>query len=325
MASLDSVQSGHSGPSQGISTPSSSTYEDPGPFVFASDRFLPNVSSFNVMDANVPIARDVLNTRHDTMMQDNEHGDRMAASLDRLANKLQLDDHHCLRLHGFAAEMTTSQTLILFAEIIRFVSWFSDIQAKLEEICTELEEVKELSRHGWQMSDQQKKLIKGLVCHWLVKPVIAYGAPVCYQIEKYIAQHTEKLQLMTYNSDAIVKASINKYIQVSETAQRSNNRSQIMDSVAEKEPLDHFVARMIAANAKSSDKVINNTTKAQFALMRITAHEIILAGEEKNGKLWKHMDAKLAKLAILYGKDCSSTKWDEWNTDIIKQDEEEHH
>ncbi|KAH9915706.1 hypothetical protein B0H21DRAFT_828127 [Amylocystis lapponica] len=211
-------------------------------------------ATFGVHDENIP---PVSRTRTPSPELDNVRGDfreyispagaysGSQHGINALVDKMGISTHR-EEVHGFAALSLQEMMIQMYASNLAKADAIEAIKTSLVKILMRLEHLEKLNQENWKPSEIQQTLLKGLLGHFLVKPIESY-ARLYSRVGTFIYRKAEWLHLGLYLTDPIVRVTIDTYLSNQCKEIKSNFRKQIVASVTgnTKKPLELFTRDMV--------------------------------------------------------------------------------
>ncbi|KAG8720365.1 hypothetical protein FRC08_000463 [Ceratobasidium sp. 394] len=262
----------------------------------------------------------------------------LAQLIDRLSQDHGLDTAARQQLHLFAIQSSPSvDCLWVYAALLSHTGNFGQVMQQFGVVLQRLENLTNLVRHEWQLTEAQKSSIKELQRIILVRTQTNYR-DVADRTKAYIGQNPLQFALPMYTTDNAAATVVNNMVERDAHQARGQYRKYIYAAAVGTRPLE-VVARKIAS--AFSNEIGNGPLptyyKAQIAQLRsgqrrIAFNIILAAGAPPltNGKrtkadtgFWTKVDERFEALRAAHGGNYDTGNgWREWEADIIAQDEE---
>ncbi|KAJ6447714.1 hypothetical protein C8R45DRAFT_948387, partial [Mycena sanguinolenta] len=115
-------------------------------------------------------------------------------------------------LMPFARQLDSEDcVLMMFLCILCAEQQHKKVEARLTGIQNQLEGVVQFCTESWKPLEEQKKLLKSLLWHYIIRPITSYSNLIKI-VESYILDHTRQLHLGLYRDDPTVKAVVHKLL-----------------------------------------------------------------------------------------------------------------
>ncbi|KAJ7110947.1 hypothetical protein C8R44DRAFT_742721 [Mycena epipterygia] len=247
-------------------------------------------------------------------------------NIDKMANDARLDTMQRRAVHSFAKLDTDDRMTTLFVHTLQNEAKLNTLLTALTDTDKTLSTLRTFMNETWNMTDNQEKLLKGLLRHYLIMPLSSYQN-IAGHVQSYILKHLASLHLDLYKTDPTVKETVNGFLSAQINNIKSSFRKIVFASVTKKTGLNSFARKTIETYHLPA--VPDNPPQdvlATFALMRAIADPLIITvadpGRPRGGDtgFWTKVEDKLEELYSDYGDDRKSPNWLEWETKVIAAD-----
>ncbi|KAJ7686892.1 hypothetical protein B0H14DRAFT_3673700 [Mycena olivaceomarginata] len=243
-------------------------------------------------------------------------------SVNELSTEYGLDAAQRKAAHAFCKLSSEDRSVTLFLRLLQTERQNKEILEQMQQTQASLGDIAGYCTQTWKPSKEQTKLLKALLCHYIIRPITSYNNLV-FITETYIVDHATSLRLELYKKDPIVKSVVHELLLTENNAQRSALRKLVFTSVKEKSSLEHFSKKIIAAyHLPTVPTTPPQEIMASMALMRNVAKPLIGKETTRGGDtgFWAELESKLDVLYGANGNERDSPEWRKWEQDIIARD-----
>ncbi|KAJ7093764.1 hypothetical protein C8R44DRAFT_890668 [Mycena epipterygia] len=237
-----------------------------------------------------------LDSNTSTYNQFSDHGyplSRMptVVNIDKIANNVRLDTMQCRAVHSFAKLDTDDRMTTLFVHTLQNEAKLNTLLTALTDTDKTLSTLKTFMNETWNMTDNQEKLLKGLLT----------------------LRH-------------FIKETVNSFLPAQISNIKSSFRKIVFASVTKKTGLNSFARKIETYHLPAVPDNPPQDVLAMFALMRAIADPLIITvadpGRPHGGDTGfrTKVEDKLEELYSDYRDDHKSPNWLEWETKVIAAD-----
>ncbi|KAJ7664972.1 hypothetical protein B0H17DRAFT_1143451 [Mycena rosella] len=245
-------------------------------------------------------------------------------NIDKLANDAQLSPAHRNAAHAFHKLDIEDCLTTLFVHTLRNEAKLDKVLAAIGGNETTLSNMKTFLNETWTLTDNQEKLLKGLLRHYLIMPLGSYST-LAGHVQAYILKHLATLHLDLYKTDPTVKETVNVFVGAQAHNIKGTFRKLVFSSVTKKKGLTPFARKILdkyhLPNIPDSPP---QDVLATFALMREIAAPLVDTSTSRprgsDTGFWTGVEEALETLYSKHGQDRKSPGWLAWQTEIIAAD-----
>ncbi|KAF7333905.1 hypothetical protein MSAN_02403300 [Mycena sanguinolenta] len=209
----------------------------------------------------------------------------------------------------------------MFLRILHAEQQYKKVEEYVIGIQKQLDAVVQFCTESWKPSEEQKKLLKSLLRHYIIRPITSYGDLVKI-VESYIFDHAKQLRLGLYRDNPTVKSVIHELLMKENGALRSAVRKLVWASV-EKNSVDDFTKTIIDLyHFPTNPATLPNDIMACMAPMHKVAKPLTNKESTRGGDtgFWKELEQELYTLFEKNGNERDSVKWRQWEQEIMRED-----
>ncbi|EMD30757.1 hypothetical protein CERSUDRAFT_101019 [Gelatoporia subvermispora B] len=206
----------------------------------------------------------------------------------------------------------------MFGAFLKMQDAVSLVINDLATLQARTKEILEYCQSEWQPLGPQKKMLKALVAHYLVKPLDTYEN-IADRVGGYIQFRAATFCLGVYVNNKLCRMIVDDYLAVQSSELKSALCKQIIESVTGKKvrPLTIFAQAML--NKYHLPRIPNPPPRAilaAFAMLR----EIAYKKTPQEKKFWTLIEKELSKLYKANGAKREDPRWHKWEDAIITKD-----
>ncbi|KAJ7325594.1 hypothetical protein DFH08DRAFT_941319 [Mycena albidolilacea] len=249
-------------------------------------------------------------------------------NVDKMVNDAQLGSVHRRAVHAFTKLDTDDRMMTLYVYTLQNESKLDALLVALGETNKTLLDLKVFMNENWKLTEEQEKLVKALLRHYLIKPLSSYQTISGY-VQTYILKHPATLHLELYKTDPTVKESVNAFITTQINNVKSGFRKALFNSVTPGKimSLKAFACKILDAYHLP---VVPDTPPqdllATLALMREIAGPLVAEAAKPARQrgadtgFWAKLEEELEALYTEHGQDRKSPGWLMWEENLIEAD-----
>ncbi|KAF7332891.1 hypothetical protein MVEN_02394500 [Mycena venus] len=220
---------------------------------------------------------------------------------------------------------------LAYAQTMLLDQRLDNIETQLDKVFAVLTVLQQATAGGWSLSSEQMTALKDLSKHQMVSPTLSVEVKhLVLTAMNYVAQHRQKYRLEAFTTDAIVKASIKKFLTDNMSITKSKFRKRLFKLTSL--PLDELAPILISEYLLNGSKstFIKSDALAHIALLRSKAAPLAAVALTRKAVkgvdtgFWKDVNDKLKNIARMHGTNREAAGWKEWEEAIIRADREKY-
>ncbi|KAJ7340739.1 hypothetical protein DFH08DRAFT_1012878 [Mycena albidolilacea] len=167
-------------------------------------------------------------------------------NVDEFSSQYGLNNGQRKAVHAFCKMSSEDRAVTIFLRLLRMERQNDEIQVQMQQVQSHLDNIAAFCVQNWKPSPEQVKLLKSLLRHYIIRPVISYNNLVPL-VETYILDHAAQLRLGLYKDDPTVKTVVNALLVKENGNTRSAIRKLVWTSLTERSSLETFTKKIVQA------------------------------------------------------------------------------
>lgn len=254
------------------------------------------------------------------------------AHADAAADVLKLPNHARETLRHFMENTSElGRVAGTYGMLLSLQLTVEDISAHLAESATQVTSTPPTAAGDSIMRASAKSELNSYVRMVLLTPLVDYHSSLLKKVKRHVEKNAARFGVPDYPRDLTVRRAVNKIISTSCNSARSGLRTALWNSLAKGWSLVEFVDFIGGHWWNPKEKLADlESHVARIALMRIIAVSLYI--EQKSKKqtarivdtgFWKELRSHMAKLTKDLGTDFKTDEWEEWQIQVISDEEGE--